>query len=153
MAKRMLLRLFAGVALTFAPVTFAPLTFARPAEAAAPSGIHTIQDLFDTCADAAPESKSACEAYVHATIQTAEIVHAADNSGVLTPLFCPAPSMGAQDLVAVLRVQVTAHPERKTFPAPTVIIGGGIDAYPCPKGAATPAAAPAHKAPARKKHH
>ena len=150
MAKRLLLRLFAGVALTFAPVTFAPAAFAPLAVAAAPSGIHTIQDLFDTCADGAPESKAACEAYVHAAIQTAEIVHAADNGGVLTPLFCPAADMGAQDLVAVLRVQVTAHPERRTFPAPTVIIGGGIDAYPCPKGAAAPAA-PVHKAPARKR--
>ena len=147
MAKRLLSRLFAGVALTFAPVSFAPL-----AEAAAPSGIHSIQDLFDTCADSAPESKAACEAYVHATIQTAEIVHAADNGGVMTPLFCPGDNMGAQDLMAVLRVQVIAHPERRAFPAPTVIIGGGIDAYPCPKGAAT-TAAPAHKAPARKSRH
>ena len=144
MAKRLLLRLSAGVALTFAPVSFAPL-----AQAAAPSGIHSIQDLFDTCADSSPVSKAACEAYVHATIQTAEIVHAADNGGVMTPLFCPGENMGAQDLVAVLRVQLVAHPERKTFPAPTVIIGGGIDAYPCPKGAATPSA-PAHKAPVRK---
>ncbi len=144
MAKRLLLRLFAGVALTFAPVTFA-----RPAEVAPPSGIHTVQDLFDACADGAAASKAACDAYVHATIQTAEIVHAADNGGVMTPLFCPGDNMGAQDLVAVLRVQVAAHPERRTFPAPTVIIGGGIDAYPCPKGAAAPAA-PAHKAPARR---
>ena len=145
MAKRLLLRLFAGVALTFAPVSFAPI-----AQAAAPSGVHTAQDLFDTCADSAPASKAACDAYVHATIQTAEIVHAADNGGVMTPLFCPAENMGAQDLVAILRVQVAAHPERRAFPAPTVIIGGGIDAYPCPKGNAT-SAAPAPAAPAHRK--
>lgn len=141
MAKRLLLRLFAGIALTFAPV----------AEAAPPTGIHTIQDLFDVCSSAGAESKAACDAYVHATIQTAEIVHAADNGGKLTPLFCPAADMGSQDLVAVLRVQVAAHPERQTFPAPTVIIGGGIDAYPCPKAdTAAAAPAPAHKAPARR---
>ena len=139
MAKRLLLRLFVGVALVFAPV----------AEAAAPTGIHTIQDLFDVCADAAATSKAACDAYIHATIQTAEIMHAADNGGKLSPLFCPSDSMGSQDLIAVLRLQVAANPERKTFPAPTVIIGGGIDAYPCQKAAAQPAA-PAHKTPLRK---
>ncbi len=140
MAKRLLPRLFAGVALTFAPV----------AEAATPTGIHTVQDLFDICADGAATSKAACDAYVHAVIQTAEIMHAADNGGKLTPLFCPSDSMGSQDLVAVLRLQVDANPERKTFPAPTVIIGGGIDAYPCPKTTAQPSAAPARKTPTRR---
>jgi hypothetical protein len=141
LAKRLLLRLFAGVALTFAPI----------AEAAPPSGIHTAQDLFDTCADSSPTAQAACNAYVHATIQTAEIMHAASNGGKLTPLFCPADSMGAQDLVAVLRVQADVHPERRNFPAPTVIIGGGIDTYPCPKGAGASTASPAHKAPPRRK--
>lgn len=141
MVKRLMLRLFCGVALTFAPV----------AEAAAPSGIHTAQDLFDTCADASPTAKAACDAYVHATIQTAEIMKAASQGGRMTPLFCPGDQMGSQDLVSVLRIQVAAHPERRDFPAPTVIIGGGIDAYPCSKAAGTPAA-PAHRAPARRSH-
>jgi hypothetical protein len=135
MAKRLLLRLFAGVALTFAPVAWAD----------APGGIHTAEDLFDTCADKSPSAQAACEAYVHATIQTAEIMHAASNGGKLTPIFCPGDNMGVQDLVAVLRLQVNGHPERKTFPAPTVIIGGGVDAYPCAK---TPApAASEHTTP------
>ena len=140
MVKRLMLRLFVGVALAFAPV----------AEAAAPSGIHTIQDLFDTCADASDTAKAACDAYVHATIQTAEVMQASAQGGKLTPLFCPGAQMGAQDLVSVLRIQVAAHPERRDFPAPTVIIGGGVDAYPCAKAAA--AATPAHRAPARRSH-
>ena len=140
MAKRLILRLLAGFILTFAPV----------AEAAPPGGVHTIQDLFDLCADDNPTSQAACDAYVHATIQTAEIIHASDAGGKLTPLFCPGDQMGSADLIAVLKIQVAAHPERKDFPAPTVIVGGGIDAYPCPK-ASTPAAAPAHKAAAHRK--
>ncbi len=140
MAKRLILRLLAGFILTFAPV----------AEAAPPGGVHTIQDLFDLCADDNPTSQAACDAYVHATIQTAEIIHASDAGGKLTPLFCPGDQMGSADLIAVLKIQVAAHPERKDFPAPTVIVGGGIDAYPCPK-ASTPAAAPAHKAAGRHK--
>ena len=139
-ARRVLLRLCAGVALVFAPV----------AEAAPPTGIHTIQDLFDVCADSSAESKAACDAYVHATIQTAEIMRAADNDGKLTPLFCPSDSMTSQDLIAILRLQVASNPERKTFPAPTVIIGGGIEAYPCQKTVAQPAT-PAHKTPPRKR--
>jgi hypothetical protein len=134
MAKRLLLRLFAGVALTFAPVAWAE----------APSGIHSAQDLFDTCADKTPSSQAACEAYVHATIQTAEIMHAASNGGKLTPIFCPGENMGVQDLVAVLRLQADGHPERKAFPAPTLIIGGGAEAYPCTKPSA-PAATPEHR--------
>ena len=131
MIKRLVVRLLAGSVLTFAPV----------AEAEVPSGITTAQDLFDTCADRSPTAQAACDSYVHATIQTAEIIHAADNGGKLTPLFCPGDQMVAQDLVAVLKLQVAAHPERKDFPAPTLIIGGGVDAYPCAK---TSAAAPAH---------
>ena len=123
MAKRLLLRLCAGMALAFAP-----LAWADP-----PGGIHSAQDLFDTCADKSPSSQAACEAYVHATIQTAEIMHAASNGGRLTPIFCPADNMGVQDLVAVLRLQADGHPERKAFPAPTLIIGGGVEAYPCSK--------------------
>ena len=142
MVKRLMLRLCAGLALAFAPV----------AEAAAPSGIHTIQDLFDTCADASDTAKAACDAYVHAAIQTAEVMQASAQGGKLTPLFCPSAQMGAQDLVSVLRIQVAAHPERKDFPAPTVIIGGGIDAYPCPKTGAVPSA-PAHHPTARRSHH
>ena len=142
MIRRLSLRLFAGIALTFAPV----------AEAAAPSGIISAQDLFDTCADTSPTAQAACDSYVHATIQTAEIIHAADNGGKLTPLFCPSDQMVAQDLVAVLRVQVTAHPERLNFPAPTVIIGGGADAYPCSRPAAN-SAAPARKSAKHRTHH
>ncbi|HEY5412978.1 MAG TPA: Rap1a/Tai family immunity protein [Caulobacteraceae bacterium] len=141
MAKRLILRLLAGIALTFAPI----------AEAAPPSGVYTIQDLFDLCADSAPTSQAACDSYVHASIQTAEVLQAAGNGGKLTPLFCPGDQMVSGDLLAVLRLQVTAHPERKTFPAPTVIIAGGAEAYPCPKASA-PTAAPAHRrTPARRK--
>ncbi len=147
--KRLVLRLCAGVALVFAPV----------AEAAAPAGIHTAQDLFDTCADTSATAQAACDAYVHATIQTGQILQAEAQGGKLTPLFCPGDNMGTQDLVAVLKVQVAAHPERRDFPAPTVIIGGGIDAYPCtrtagvakPAAAAAKQAAPAHAA-ARRPH-
>ncbi len=142
MAKRLLLRLLAGIALTFAPVAWADT----------PTGIHSAQDLFDTCADKSPTAQAACEAYVHATIQTAEIMHAASEGGKLTPIFCPGDNMGVQDLVAVLRLQVNSHPERKAFPAPTVIIGGGVDAYPCSKAsgpAATPSKTTPHK-PRRK---
>ncbi len=141
MLKRLMLRLLCGAALTFAPV----------AEAEAPHGIHTAQDLFDTCADPSAATQAACDAYVHATIQTAEIMKAAAQGGRTSPLFCPGDQMGSQDLVSVLRIQVASHPERKDFPAPTVIIGGGIDAYPCKTPAATPAA-PAHHAPARRSH-
>ena len=138
MVKRVLVRLFAGVVLTFAPVAWAD----------PPGGIHSAQDLFDTCADKSPTAQAACEAYVHATIQTAEIMHAASNGGKLTPIFCPADNMGVQDLVAVLRLQANGNPERKAFPAPTVIIGGGVDAYPCKTS--TPAAASTHATPPRR---
>ncbi len=141
MIKRLVLRLVFGAALTFAPI----------AEADAPNGISTAQDLFDTCADTSPLAQAVCDTYVHAAIQTAEIIHGADNGGKMTPLFCPGDNMVAQDLVAILRLQVAAHPERKDFPAPAVIIGGGVDAYPCPKTAAAPAA-PAHKSTARRTH-
>ena len=142
MIRRLSLRLLAGIALTFAPV----------AEAAAPSAIISAQDLFDTCADQSATAQAACVAYVHATVQTAEIMHAADNGGKLTPLFCPGDRMVAQDLVSVLRIQATVHPERMNFPAATVIIGGSVDAYPCPKSAATPAA-PAHKSARHRTRH
>ncbi len=142
MIYRLSLLLLAGIALTSAPV----------AQAAAPSGIISTQDLFDTCADQAPAAQAACSSYVHATIQTAEIIHAADNGGKLTPLFCPGDQMVAQDLVAVLHIQVTAHPERLNFPAPTVIIGGGADAYPCPTPATT-SAAPARKSARHRTRH
>jgi hypothetical protein len=140
MIKRLVARLLVGIALVFAPV----------AEAAAPNGIVTAQDLFDTCADQSPTAQAICDTYVHATIQTAEIVHAADHGGKLEPLFCPGDQMVAQDLVAVLRLQADADPERKNFPAPALIIGGAIDAYPCAKPA-TPAA-PAHKPAAHRTH-
>jgi hypothetical protein len=130
MMRRLTLRVLAGVALVFAPV----------AEAAPPSGIHTIQDLFDTCSDKAATSQAVCDAYIHASIQTAELVHAADHGGNLTPLFCPSDQLGPRDLLAQLQKQVSDHPERRDFPAPTVIIGGAIDAYPCPKPAGAPAA-------------
>jgi len=143
MIKRLILRLLAGSILTFAPV----------AEADAPIGISTAQDLFDTCADKSPAAQAACDAYVHAAIQTAEIIHAADNGGKLEPLFCPGDQMVAQDLVAVLKLQVATHPERASFPAPTLIIGGGIDAYPCPKAAAQAAPAATHKPVARRRTH
>ena len=139
MAKRLILRLLAGIAMTFAPM----------AEAAPPSGVYTIQDLFDLCADSAPTSQAACDSYVHAAIQTAEIMRAASNGGKPTPLFCPGEQMVSADLIAVLRLQVTAHPERASFPAPTVIIGGGAEAYPCPGAGA--AAAPAHRTTAHRK--
>lgn len=126
----------------------AALTLAPPAMAAVPNGIHTIQDLFDTCADSAPASQASCDTYIHAAIQTAELVHAADNGGNLTPLFCPNDQLGPRDLLAELQKQVDLHPERKDFPAPTVIIGGAIDAYPCPKTAT----APRHKARRTHKH-
>lgn len=139
MYKRLIQLTAVGVALTFAPL----------AQAAAPIGIHTIQDLFDTCSDPAATSQAVCDAFIHASIQTAELVHAADNGGKLTPLFCPSDQLGPRDLLAQLRKQVAAHPERDTFPAPTVIIGGAIDAYPCPKTAAAPAH---HPAPTRRRH-
>ncbi len=135
MPMRLLQRLMIGLALTFAPI----------AEAAPPSGIHSIQDLFDTCDDPAATSKVACETYVHAAIQTSELVHAADNGGKLTPLFCPNDQLGAADLISVLRTQVAAHPERRSFPAPTVIVGGAVEAYPCPH----PTATPSHRAKPR----
>ena len=127
----------AGAALAAAPL----------AHAAAPQGIHSIQDLFDTCADPAAASQAACDTYIHASIQTAELVHAADHGGNLTALFCPADQLGPRDLLAELQKQVAAHPERATFPAPTVIIGGAMEAYPCPKPASD--AAPAHKSAKR----
>ncbi len=137
MAKRLLQRLLCAIALAVAPMNFASRAQAAPA-----TGVHTIQDLFEVCADKAAASQAACDAFVHATIQTAELMQAAGNGGRLTPLFCPGDQMGAQDLIALLRVQVAAHPERKDFPAPTAIIGGGIEAYPCSHqaGAAAPAA-------------
>lgn len=133
------MRVLGGVALVFAPM----------AEAAPPSNIHSIQDLFDTCADPAATSQAVCDTYIHAAIQTAELVHAADHGGNLTPLFCPNDQLGPRDLLAELQKQVADHPERKDFPAPTVIIGGAIDAYPCPK----PPAAPAHHSAKRSTHH
>ena len=142
MIRRLSLRLLAGIALTLAPV----------AEAAAPSGIVSAKDLFDTCADQSPAAQAACASYVHATVQTAEIMRAADNGGKLTPLFCPGDQMVAQDLVAVLRIQATAHPERLNFPAATVIIGGSIDAYPCSKPTAA-ATAPGRKSAKHRTHH
>jgi hypothetical protein len=121
----------------------AALAFAPLAHAAPTPGIHSIQDLFDACADPAATSQIACDTYIHASIQTAELVHAADHGGNLTALFCPNDQLGPRDLLAELQKQVSAHPERKTFPAPTVIIGGAMEAYPCPKPASAPA--PAHK--------
>ena len=147
MARRLILRLFAGIALTFAPLTFGSM-----AEAATPSGIHTAQDLFNVCADTSAVTQAACDAYVHATLQTAELLRAAAAGGKPVPLFCPGDQMGSQDLVAVLRLQAIAHPERRDFPAPTVILGGGVEAYPCPKAAAT-GAAPAHRGAARRSRH
>ncbi len=146
MARRLILRLIAGIALIFTPLAFGPI-----AEAATPGGIHTAQDLFDVCADTSAATQAACDAYVHATLQTAELLRAAAAGGKPTPLFCPGDQMGSQDLVAVLRLQAIAHPERRDFPAPTVILGGGVDAYPCPKAAPT-AAAPAHRSKARRSH-
>ena len=143
MIKRLSLGLLVG----------ACLLFGTAAQAAAPSSIISAQDLFDTCADQSATAQAACVSYVHATVQTAEIMHAADNGGKLTPLFCPGDQMVAQDFVAVLHIQATAHPERMKFPAPTVIIGGSIDAYPCSKPTAASAAAPAQKSARRKPHH
>ncbi len=131
----------------------AVLSVAGAAEAEAPIGIITAQDLFDTCADKTPTAQAACDSYVHASIQTAEIFHAADNGGKLEPLFCPPDQMVAQDLVAILKVQAAAHPERASFPAPTLIIGGGVDAYPCAKTKAASPAAPARKPAAHRTHH
>lgn len=139
MARRLMLRLLAAIALIFAPMA-----------EAAPTGIHTAQDLFDICADTSPVTQAACDAYVHATLQTAELLRAAAAGGKPVPLFCPGDQMGSQDLVAVLRLQAIAHPERKDFPAPTVILGGGVEAYPCPKAAVT-TTAPAHRT-ARRSH-
>ncbi len=141
MIKRLVPRLLGAAALAFAGIAEAE-----------PPGIITAQDLFDTCADKSPAAQAACDTYVHASIQTAEIIHAADNGGKLEPLFCPPDQMVAQDLVAILKVQVAAHPERANFPAPTLIIGGGVDAYPCANAKASAPAAPVRKPAARRTH-
>jgi len=141
MIKRLILRLFAGVALAFAPA----------AEAATTDSVPTIQDLLDTCADPSAAAKAACAAYVNATIQTADIMSAVAGGGKQTPMFCLSAGMRPEDLVAVVRIQLTAHPDRKAFPAPTALIGGAVDAFPCAKPAArTPA--PAHRSTARRAH-
>jgi hypothetical protein len=135
MHNRLVKGLLIGAALAVAPL----------AHAAAPAGIHSIQDLFDTCADQASTSQAVCDTYIHASIQTAELVHAADHGGQLSALFCPNDQLGPRDLLAELKKQVAAHPERKDFPAPTVIIGGAMDAYPCPHSAAAPEHHPARR--------
>lgn len=143
MIKRLILRLLTGIALTFAPVAEAQTT--APAAAPARSGVPTIEDLLDTCADPSPQAQSACAAYVNATLQTADIMSAAAHGGTPTPLFCLKAGMRAMDIVAVIRLQIAGHPDRQTYPAPTAIIGGAVDAYPCARTVAAPAAPVHHK--------
>ena len=116
------------------------LFLAAPALAAPPAMVHTTQDLLDLCADPGDAAKAACKFYIHAAIQSAQLMRAADSGQEPKPLFCPPDSVGVEQMVATLRGQVSAHPERAGFPAPTVIIGGGLEAYPCPKTTAPRAA-------------
>lgn len=148
MIKRLILRLLVGIALTFAPVAEAQTTAPAPAS----SGVPTIQDVLDTCADQSPPAQAACAAYVNATLQTADIMSAAAHGGAPTPLFCLKDGMRALDMVAVIRLQIQGNPDRKDYPAPTAIIGGAVDAYPCAKTAAAPAA-PVHHSKKRRTQH
>lgn len=151
MIKRLILRLCVGIALTFAPVAEAQTT--APAPPPSSGGVPTIQDVLDTCADPSAPAQAACAAYVNATLQTADILSAAAHGGKPTPLFCLKPGMRALDVVAVLKLQIDAHPDRKDYPAPTAIIGGAVDAYPCPKTVAAAPAAPTHRSTRRHAQH
>ncbi len=121
------------------------MAVAGSALAAPPSMVHTAQDLLDLCADPGDAARAACKFYIHGAIQSAQLMRAADSGQQPQPIFCPPDAVGVEQLVATLRSQVSAHPERAGFPAPTVILGGGLEAYPCPK-----AAAPAHTS--RRRH-
>ncbi|HEX4096653.1 MAG TPA: Rap1a/Tai family immunity protein, partial [Caulobacteraceae bacterium] len=87
-----------------------------------------------------------------ATLQTADIMSAAAHGGTPTPLFCLKDGMRPQDIVAVIRLEIEGHADRKDYPAPTAIIGGAIDAYPCVKTVAAPAA-PVHHSKKRRTRH
>ena len=119
------------------------LVLAGSARADPPAMVHTAQDLLDLCADQSDAARAACKFYIHGAIQSAQLMRAADSGQQPQPIFCPTDAVGVEQLVATLRSQVSAHPERGGFPAPTVILGGGLKAYPCPKAAAT--AHPAHR--------
>lgn len=153
MIKRLILRLLTGIALTFAPVAEAQTIAPAPAAAPASSGVPTIQDVLDTCAGQSAPEQAACAAYVNATLQTADIMSAAAHGGTPTPLFCLKEGMRPQDIVAVIRLQLDGHPDRRTYPAPTAIIGGAVDAYPCAKTVAAPAAPVRHAKKRRTTQH
>ena len=114
-----------------------------PAPAAAPmadNGLQTATDLLNLCGNRIDAAQIACKFYIHGALQAAEMMHAADRGGQFVALFCPNENLSTDDFVAALRKQMTTHPERRTFPAATVIVGGAIEAYPCPKISAAAAA-------------
>ncbi len=99
----------------------------------AENGVQTATDLIELCSQKQDATQIACKFYIHGALQAAEMMHAADHGGEFHPLFCPPDSLSTDDFVAALRLQQSVHPERKTFPAATVIVGGAIEAYPCTK--------------------
>ena len=95
--------------------------------------VQTATDLLNVCSDPGDGARIACRFFIHGALQASQMMHAADQGGQFTPMFCPPETLSTDDLVANLRKQVAAHQERRTFPAATVIIGGAIEAYPCTK--------------------
>ncbi len=108
----------------------------------ADGAIRTAGDWLELCEDHAPASSAAsgaaCRAYAQGAIEGAELMHAADRGGPLAPLFCAPANVTNNDFIAAIRELVLRHPERRDYPAATVIVGGGAELFPCRKPAPTP---------------
>ena len=103
-----------------------------PAPAAeASQNVQTAGDLLDLCADPGDAAQIACKFYVLGALQSAAIMHAADTHRPDAPLYCASDTTTNGDLIASIRTLVQAHPERRDFPAASVVVGGAMEAYPC----------------------
>ncbi len=120
-----------------APVVLA-LALVAPGAAAAQGAATNVQsagDLLDLCADTTDGAQIACKFYVLGALQSAAVMHAADTRQSNTPLYCAGDSTTNGDLLAAIRALVQAHPERRGFPAASVVVGGAMEAYPCKRPA------------------
>ena len=119
-----------------------------PATAAGAGGdIQSADDLLQVCADPADASAIACKFYVLGALQSAAIMHAADSGRANAPLYCASDTTTTGDLITAVRALVAAHPDRRTYPAASVVVGGAMEAYPCKR---TPA--PLHRRRRAKRH-
>ena len=138
-----------GIALALTALVMTALAGAPPSVAATADnvGVQTARDLMNLCDDPGDNAKIACKFFVLGALQSAGLMHASDTHDPKALLYCASDSTTNGDLIKAIRGLVSVHPERLTYPAASVVVGGAMEAYPC---ANQPAAATLRHSPVKR---